>query len=62
MHRHLTSFVNEPDTEEGSNGHDWALESVHEELLFGRNYAGILGHQWHIIAEQHQPDSSIRWK
>jgi hypothetical protein len=31
-------------------------------LLLGRNYAGVLGHQWHIIAEQHQHDSSIRWK
>jgi hypothetical protein len=30
------------------------LESVDKELLLGGNYASVLGHQWHIVAEQDQ--------
>ena len=60
IHRLPTSFVNEPDAQEGANGHDWTLESVHEELLFGGNHTGIFRHQWHVVAEQHQYGSSIR--
>jgi hypothetical protein len=52
--RNPTSFVNESYAKEGTNGHDWTLESVHKELLLGGNYASVLGHQWHIVAEQDQ--------